>query len=179
MARRDAPHRTPPGGASKPEGDGSGNPKPAVTWRSIAALVLVAAGLAISVYLTYEHFTASKTLACPNRGTLNCEQVTTSDQAWFLGIPVAVLGLAYFVGMGILLLPFLDRWPDPRLRRPLGWLRIAGGVTGVVFVLYLIYAELFLVNAICLWCTAVHAITLVLFAVLALDAASGSDEPSP
>jgi uncharacterized membrane protein len=33
-------------------------------------------------------------------------------------------------------------------------------------VLYLVWIELFRVGAICLWCTAVHAFTIVLFAVV-------------
>jgi uncharacterized membrane protein len=35
-------------------------------------------------------------------------------------------------------------------------------------VFYLVWAELFRINAICLWCTVVHALTLVLFAVIAV-----------
>jgi uncharacterized membrane protein len=38
-------------------------------------------------------------------------------------------------------------------------------------VIYLVYTELFTLNAICLWCTAVHAITLALFAVIMLGGA--------
>ena len=33
-------------------------------------------------------------------------------------------------------------------------------------VFYLLYAELFSIKAICLWCTAVHAITLLLFVLV-------------
>jgi uncharacterized membrane protein len=35
-------------------------------------------------------------------------------------------------------------------------------------VFYLVWAELFRINAICLWCTVVHALTLAVFAVLAV-----------
>jgi uncharacterized membrane protein len=42
---------------------------------------------------------------------------------------------------------------------------------GVVFVVYLIFAELFLINAFCLWCTAVHLLAFLLFAVVALASA--------
>lgn len=38
-------------------------------------------------------------------------------------------------------------------------------------VLFLLSVELFIVNAICLWCTAVHVLTIALFAVIALGAA--------
>jgi uncharacterized membrane protein len=38
-------------------------------------------------------------------------------------------------------------------------------------VVYLVWAELFRIDAICLWCTVVHALTIALFAVLALGVA--------
>jgi uncharacterized membrane protein len=41
----------------------------------------------------------------------------------------------------------------------------------VVFVLYLVWAELFRIDAICLWCTVVHVVTLALFAVVVLEVA--------
>ena len=36
-------------------------------------------------------------------------------------------------------------------------------MVGLGTVLYLLYAELFAIDAICLWCTTVHVLTLVLF----------------
>jgi uncharacterized membrane protein len=121
-----------------------------------APLVVALIGLSISVYLTVEHFTGSTTLACPEGATVNCARVTSSQWSTLAGVPVAVLGLAYFVVMTLLLTPMAWR------RRAFGPVRIAGAVAGVAMVLYLIWIELFKVNAICLWCTAVHAVTVVL-----------------
>ena len=39
-------------------------------------------------------------------------------------------------------------------------------LVGIVFVLYLVYTELFTLNAICLYCTAVHIVTFALLIVL-------------
>ena len=47
-----------------------------------------------------------------------------------------------------------------------GWLRLAGVVSGVGMVFYLVYAELFQIDAICIYCTAVCVITVLLFAVV-------------
>ncbi len=135
----------------------------------LASLGLAAAGLVVSIVLTVEHFTDPGSLACPATSVVNCARVTTSPSASLLGIPVAVLGLVFFVAMLVLCLP--RAWRDPRL----AWLRLGLAGTGVAFVIYLIYAELFLVNAICLWCTVVHAIAIALFAVIAVTAASGSE----
>jgi uncharacterized membrane protein len=129
-----------------------------------AALSVCIAGLLVSAYLTYEHFTASSTLACPNTGTINCAKVTTSEYSRLAGIPIAVLGLLFFAGMTLLCTPPLWRqrtpWP--------GRARLAAATMGLLFVFYLVWAELFRINAICLWCTVVHALTLALFAVLAV-----------
>ena len=44
-------------------------------------------------------------LVCSDTGAINCTKVTTSPQSVIFGIPVAVLGLAYFVPMIALCLP--------------------------------------------------------------------------
>jgi len=46
-------------------------------------------------------------------------------------------------------------------------------VVGILFVLYLVYAELFSIGAICLWCTSVHVITFALFVLIMFSAAAG------
>jgi uncharacterized membrane protein len=48
----------------------------------------------------------------------------------------------------------------------LRWARLGSLIVGVVFVLYLIYTELFILDAICLWCTSIHIITFLLFALV-------------
>jgi len=113
-------------------------------------------GLAISAYLTVEHFTGSTTLACPEGATINCAKVTSSAWSELVGVPVAVLGLGFFVLMSALLSP--PAWR----RQALDPVRVAAVTAGVAMVLYLIWVELFRVNAICLWCTAVHACTVIL-----------------
>ncbi len=37
---------------------------------------------------------------------------------------------------------------------------------GIAMVVRLVYAELFQIDAVCLWCTAVHVITVILFAAV-------------
>lgn len=136
-----------------------------------SAFVLTIAGLLVSAYLTYEHLTSSTTLACPETGTVNCAKVTTSSYADVVGIPVALLGLAFYAAITALALPMV-RARVPHADR----IRLGSVLVGVVFVGYLVWAELFRINAICLWCTAVHAITVVLFGVLAFSAAWVGDD---
>lgn len=145
-------------------------------WASPVTLLLSVAGVSVSGYLTYEHYTTSSTLACPNTGVLNCLKVTTSAESKLLGIPVALLGLLFFVGMAVLCLPAL--W---RVAPQLAWVRLGASLAGVAMVVYLIYVELFVLDAICVWCTAAHAIALALFIAIVLAMADvGVDlEPAP
>ncbi len=128
----------------------------------LAALGLALLGLLVSVYLTIEHFTGSTSLACSGKGTVNCLAVTTSKWSHLAGIPVAVLGIVFFVVMLGLCAPSVWALPDPRVQ----WVRIGVAGLGVVTALYLLWAELFGVGAICLWCTSVHLVTVALFAVV-------------
>ena len=137
--------------------------KPRTAWAtraSIPTLALALVGVAVSIYLTIEHFSGSTVLACPEGATINCSKVTSSSWSRFAGLPVAVLGLAYFVGMTVLVTPMAWR------RRTLDPIRVAGAALGTVMVIYLVWAELFRINAICLWCTVVHACTVGLLAVI-------------
>jgi uncharacterized membrane protein len=133
-------------------------------WLPWTTLVLSVAGVAVAAYLTYEHFTAGTTLACPDTGVVNCMKVTSSQYSKLFGIPVALLGLLFFAGMTALSLPPLWRTASPWPSR----LRLAAVVVGVVFVCYLIWAELFQIDAICLWCTVVHGLTIILFGLVVI-----------
>ena len=137
-------------------------------WVVAVSLTVCVIGLLDAAYLTFEHYTQSATLACSETATINCLKVTTSSYADVFGIPFAVLGLVFFVGMGLLCLPAAWRSPS----RPLRMLRGAGAVVGVLVALYLVWVELFRLDAICLYCTGVHVLTFVLFVVVALGSAA-------
>jgi uncharacterized membrane protein len=139
-------------------------------WIQLTALVLSLAGLGVSIYLTIVHFGSKNFLICSANGTIDCEKVLTSSQAMVFGIfPVAVLGLAFYVFMVAINSPWAWRSPLPII----WWARLAGAVTGMGFVLYLIYAELIQIGNICLWCTSVHVITFLLFVLLVFTATLG------
>jgi uncharacterized membrane protein len=130
-------------------------------WVRVAAPLLCLAGLGVSLYLTIAHYNAKVILACPATGIVNCAKVTESPQSAILGVPVALLGLLYFVAIAPLHLPAAWRSKSGLVRRA----RVGAAVTGILMVLYLIYTELFTLDALCLWCTAVHGITFLLFVV--------------
>ena len=135
---------------------------PAAPWRSAVALVLSVFGLGVSIYLTVAHFVGTQALVCSDSGVINCAKVTTSAQSHFLGIPVAVLGLAYYLVMCAVNLPAAWRSDDWRVHG----LRLALAVVGIAFALYLVAAELLIIGSICIWCTTVHVITFLLFVLV-------------
>lgn len=126
------------------------------TRTGLTTLALCAVGLGVSIYLTVEHYAAPTSIACPNTGAINCTKVTTSSWAMIGSVPLALLGSVFFAVMSVLCTP--QAWEHRRL----DGLRVAGAAVGVLSALYLVWVELFRVEAICLWCTVVHAASLAL-----------------
>ena len=143
-------------------------------WASPVSLLICLVGVATASYLTYAHYSDPSVLACSDKGSINCAKVTTSAESHFLGMPVAVLGLAFFIGMIVLCLPQSWRRPEPVIR----YARLAATLVGVAMILWLVYAELAIIKAICLYCTLVHGLTLVLFFVVVIATVFGTSSTS-
>ena len=170
-ANEDAARRG-PAGAAAPGWRGNARCPPAPAgppaWLRWSTFALAILGLAASAYLTYTHFTDSALAGCTETsGAVNCGKVTTSPQSVVFGIPVAVLGLAFYVFLVAIMSPYAWR----SARREIALARMASLVVGIGFVLYLVYAELFDIGAICLYCTSVHVITFLLFVLTGLAVA--------
>ncbi len=136
-------------------------------WLPWATTILCMIGLGFALYLTIAHYTQPTLLACPEKGIVNCAKVTTSSYATIVGIPVALLGLLFFVGLTPLMLP----WAWKQHWKPLIWGRLAMASSGILMILWLIYVELYKLNAICAYCTGVHIVTLIIFALTAYGTA--------
>ena len=149
-------------------------PGAAPAWVPYTTLVLSVLGLGVSVYLTVEHFLNGSSLACPETGVINCAKVTNSPQSEIFGIPLPILGLVFFAWMIVINSPPAWRSPRPEVRL----VRLVSVIVGIATVIYLIYAELFLVGNICLECTSIHVITFALF-VITLFTATGSGRATP
>ena len=128
---------------------------------------LSVAALAIACYLAVAHYTSPKALACVEGGIVNCTKVTTSSWSSFIGVPVAVLGVIWAAAMVALCRP--AAWRSGR--RWINTARIAGACVGIVSVIYLVYAELIALHAICLWCTGMHLLVFGLFVLIVLHPA--------
>lgn len=130
-------------------------------WAVATTFALSVIGLGFSIYLTITHF-QPHALVCADTGTINCAKVTTSAQSYFLGIPVAVLGLLNFV----IMLGLNSPWAWRAKNYWLHVARFALTVVGMGFVLWLIYAEIIIIGNLCLYCTAVHVVAFALLIVL-------------
>ena len=108
----------------------------------IAAALVALSGLVVAGYLTWAHF-ADATLICVAGG--GCETVQDSEYATVAGAPVALLGLiAYAAVLGLV------PWDTPSAR--LGAATIA--LVGLLFSMYLVALQLFVIDEICVWCLA-------------------------
>jgi uncharacterized membrane protein len=148
-----------------PEPARRGSPPP---WLQLVTLVLALGGLGVSIYETWAHYNGSHLFACNVNGSENCTAVITSPQSMVFGvIPVAILGLAFYVFAVAIMSP----WAWRTQRREVHLLRLASLAVGMGFVMYLIYAELYQIGSWCLYCTVVHIITFVLFCITIVSAA--------
>jgi uncharacterized membrane protein len=130
-------------------------------WVPWAALILSIFGVADSTYLTITHFDP-QVLSCSTRGFIDCLAVTQSAQSRVFGIPVAFLGLGFFVAMTAINLPVMWRVEDRRVAS----LRLAMTIVGMGMVVWLFYAELFIIKNVCEYCTGVHIVAFLLFVLV-------------
>ena len=128
----------------------------------VGALAFI--GVFVSTYLTLYKYGVIGTLQC---AVGSCETVNTSRWATFLGLPVAAWGLGFYVAvLAIVFVGIQERYADSR-QFALALVALTGW--GVVFSGWLTYLELFVIDAICIWCVTSAVIVLVMFLVSLLD----------
>ncbi|NWF68910.1 MAG: vitamin K epoxide reductase family protein [Chloroflexi bacterium] len=138
-------------------------PRLNLTLRGVS-LFLVAIGIAISGYLSIVKLTDSSQI-CIETGPFNCDVVQSSVYAEFMGIPIAYLGLATYLTLGFLI-AFENR---------IGLLKDYGvtltfGIALFAFMysMWLVYLQVFRLEALCMWCLAHEIVMTLLFIVTAL-----------
>lgn len=127
---------------------------------AVALLLIAVAGVAVSIYLTVVHYAGAE-LACVTTGAIDCAAVTTSSYSLVPGtaIPISLPGLLWFVASGAAAVVVL-RGDEPAWLAPA---HLVWAAAGVLVVLYLVYAELVVINRICEWCTVLHVLILATF----------------
>ena len=112
----------------------------------LAAAVFAIAGIAVAGYLTWAHYADSAVTCIAGRG---CETVQESEYAVIAGLPVAVLGLVAYIAILALIV-----WDAPTARLSAATIALVG----LLFSAYLLALQLFVIDAICIWCLANDAL---------------------
>ena len=130
-------------------------------------------GLGASVASSYVHYQMltdpTYTSICDVSATVSCTQAYLSRYGSVMGVPVAILGVIFFVVVGLMVALAPKPRPTPagkkgRAAEPDG---VAGenvaayvfalSAIGLVFTLYLAWASLFQLRALCLLCAVTYA----------------------
>ena len=120
----------------------------------IAVALVALAGVAVAGYLTWAHFADSQVVCVAGGG---CEIVQKSEYAEIAGVPVAVLGLAAYTVILALIV-----WDAPVARLAAATIALIGALFGM----YLLALQLFVIDAICVWCLANDVLIAPTLAVL-------------
>jgi uncharacterized membrane protein len=120
----------------------------------VAAGLVALAGVGVAGYLTWAHF-ADSTVLCVAGG--GCETVQESEYAEIGGIPVALIGLGAYATILALVV-----WDSVGARLAAASLALLG----LLFSLYLLVLQLFVIEAVCIWCMANDVVIAPTLAVL-------------
>lgn len=117
------------------------------------------AGFLLASYI-YRKKRAKKKLICPMRS--NCDTVTHSDYSRIFGMPVEILGMAYYliISFGYGIVSILNLWTTPIPQVLIG---LSG--CAVLFSVYLISLQAFVIKQWCTWCLCSGLISLLIFAL--------------
>ncbi len=135
--------------------------RPAVDVLRLISLILIVIGIAVSGYLSYVKLT-NVAMICAEGGAFNCDVVQNSAYSRLLGIPIAYMGLATYLVMGGLLL-FGDRIPVIRDYNVV--LFFAINLFAFLFSMWLVYVQVGILEALCVWCLAHEVIITILFVI--------------
>ena len=144
------------------------------TWIDLLIPLLAMIGLGVAGYLTYVE-TQAVSAVCGPIG--DCNAVQSSSYARLFGVlPVGILGL---IGFALMLIAWLiqqlrdDKWGNYASIAIFGM-----ALFGTLFSIYLTYLEVFVIEAVCMWClsSAVIMTSIMLLGILpAQEALGGSD----
>lgn len=120
----------------------------------VGLLILSLLGLATSSYLVYNHYYPNlQGGICDITAAVSCNVVNSGIYSKFLGVPVALYGVVWFILSGLL---SWKLWESKDIIPKLLWFNVGG----LLFVFYFVYIE-FLLSTICLFCTVVHVIIVL------------------
>ncbi len=124
-------------------------------------MLLAFVGFSDAAYLTFGHLSGAH-LSCPVTG--GCDQVLSSAYATIGSIPVALLGVLYYLSVFVLALYYLDTRREEALKS-IGAISYVGLIASAAFVAL----QLFVIGALCFYCLLSAAISLTIFLLARLE----------
>lgn len=123
---------------------------------SLPYILLSLGGLGFldTLYLTIEHY-RSVIPPCTLHG---CDVVLTSQYANLYGIPLAVIGIGFYVIVMVLTMIFLQT-KNKTISSLIFGLCLAGFIVGI----YLVYLQAFVIHAFCQYCLLSEVVDFLLF----------------
>lgn len=128
----------------------------------ITVLIVVAfLGFLDASYLTASHYA---NVALPCYIVQGCDIVTTSVYSKIFGIPVSLLGVGFYLSLLILTMYYIDKRKDSVIIFALPLVTSLGFLASLWFM----YAQLFLLKALCAYCifSAVTSTTLFIISII-------------
>jgi len=123
----------------------------------ISIIVLSTIGFSISFYI-YNKKKKKKKMICPRRS--NCDTVIHSDYSRVLGIKVEILGMIYYAFMAA---AYLSSFFVPLWSLQTGMIILGISMSSVLFSIYLVSIQAFIVRQWCIWCLSSAIISLLIF----------------
>jgi len=115
----------------------------------IAIIILSLAGIADSGYALKQHYAPPDISSCDVNETISCTAVNQSSYSEVFGLPVAGIGIAGYVTMGLLAGAALSRKSSASVILKL---LAAMALAALAVSLYLTFIELFVLHAVCPLC---------------------------
>jgi len=120
----------------------------------VSMIALAVVGFFVAFYLTVEHY-LGQVPACSFLS--GCEVVTTSAYATIFGVPISLFGAGYFLMIASLLLAYLQQGNKKFF--------LASGAlisVGAALAAALIYVQVGILGAVCIYCVSSDSISLFL-----------------
>lgn len=142
------------------DGTGSGSSQART---DLVSLIIGVIGFATSLYALILHIqlkNSSETLGCDINDVVSCSKVIGGSYGELLSIPLGAYGMSYFgLVIALAILPLFVASSEAWIAR---WRMLAAfvGAAVSVFLAYIAYAK---IEAVCLVCSTVHALTVVNF----------------
>jgi uncharacterized membrane protein/protein-disulfide isomerase len=130
---------------------------------NLVSLVLGVAGFGVSLYALILHLqtkTSTAALTCDINESVSCTKVIGGEYGEFYGMPLGALGMSYFGA--VIALAFLPAFVEASA----SWMarrQLIIATVGAVISVYLAYLSYFKINAVCLVCSSVHALSVINF----------------